>query len=66
MEYIKQIPTPPNEWLHNGANGNERYFTSYIIRPNNVPAWPECTNEEKLQWEAEHPIESIEETGITD
>lgn len=62
MEYIKQIPTPPNEWLHNGADGNERYFTRYIIRPNNVPAWAECTTAEKEQWELEYPIpEPIEE-----
>lgn len=55
MEYIKQTPKSPNEWLHNGADCNRRYFTRFIVRPNNVPAWAECTTAEKEQWELEHP-----------
>ena len=50
-----QRPTPPNEWLHNGAEDYTRIFTDYIIRPEAAEPWAECTTAEKEQWEAEHP-----------
>lgn len=55
MASIVQRPTPPNEWLHNGAPDYTRIFTDYIIRPESAPEWAECTNEEKEEWEREHP-----------
>ena len=55
MASIVQKPTPPNEWLHNGAPDYTRIFTDYIIRPESAHAWDECTTEEKEAWEAEHP-----------
>lgn len=54
MASIVQRPTPPNEWLHNGAKDHTRIFSDYIIRPDYTPAWKECTTEEKEQWKAEH------------
>lgn len=57
MAGIVQRPTPPNEWLHNGAPDYTRIFTDYIIRPESAPAWAECTNEEKEAWEEEHKPE---------
>ena len=61
MASIIQRPTPPNEWLHNGAEDYTRIFTDYIIRPESAPAWAECTTAEKEQWELEHPEPVIEE-----
>lgn len=55
MAAITQYPTPPNEWLHDGAPDYTRIFTDYIIRPESAPEWAECTNEEKEEWEREHP-----------
>lgn len=55
MANITQRPTPPNEWLHNKAQDHTRIFANYIIRPTTTPAWAECTNAEKEQWEREHP-----------
>lgn len=55
MASITQYPTPPNEWLHNGAEDYTRIFTDYIIRPDTAPAWAECTTAEKEQWEKDHP-----------
>ena len=61
-----QYPTTPNAFLYRDEIDGSRTFTDCVIRNENTPAWSECTNEEKLQWEAEHPIEPIEETDITD
>lgn len=55
MATITQHPTPPNEWLHNGAEDYTRIFTDYVIRNADSPAWAECTDEEKRRWEQEHP-----------
>lgn len=55
MAAITQYPTPPNEWLHDGAEDYTRIFTDYIIRDENAPAWSECTTAEKEQWEQDHP-----------
>lgn len=55
MAAIVQRPTPPNEWLHDGAPDYTRIFTDYIIRPESVPAWQECTTEEKEEFERTHP-----------
>ena len=55
MESIVQRPTPPNEWLHNGAPDYTRIFTDYIIRPDTAPAWVECTQLEREEFEKTHP-----------
>ena len=55
MARIIQRPTPPNEWLHDGAEDYHRIFADYILIDDSLPAWAECTNAEKEQWEAEHP-----------
>ena len=62
MTSIRQYPTPPNEWLHDGAQDHTRIFTDYVIRNVDSEPWNECTNEEKLAWEEAHkPEEPIEE-----
>lgn len=58
---ITQYPTPPNTWLHDSAPDYNRIFTDYIIRPETVEPWAECTDEEKAAWEKEHPIPEPEE-----
>lgn len=55
MARITQRPIPPNEWLHDEAPDYTRIFTDYILRDESIPLWAECTNEEKEQWEREHP-----------
>ena len=47
-----QRPTPPNEWLHDGAEDN-RQFVKVIHLPIGE-VWLECTNADKEQWEEEH------------
>lgn len=45
-------------WLYQDQEDGTRIFTDYIIAPETAQSWPECTNEEKEQWEREHaPIE---------
>jgi len=60
MAAITQYPTPPNEWLHNGADDYTRIFTDYVIRPDSTEPWQECTTAEKEQWETEHPQPEVE------
>ena len=55
METRTQYPTPPNEWLHDGAPDYTRIFTDYVILGKEAEPWFECTTAEKEQWEAEHP-----------
>ena len=55
MASITQRPIPPNTWLHDGVEDWTRAFTDYIIRPDTAPAWAECTNEKKEEWERDHP-----------
>lgn len=61
MARIKQVPTPPNEWLHNGAEDYTRIFADYILIDDSLPAWAECTTEEKEQWETDHPKPDTED-----
>lgn len=61
MAAIKQIPTPPNEWLHNGAPDFTRSFHPFVIRPEDSQPWAQCTNAEKEQWEQEHPAPEPDE-----
>lgn len=50
-----QRPTPPNEWLYEDRGADNRYFTTIVYLGKNAEPWAECTNEEKEQWEREHP-----------
>ena len=61
MAAITQYPTPPNEWLHNGAPDYTRIFTDYIIKPESTPAWAECTNYEREEFERTHPAPELPE-----
>ena len=49
-----QRPTAGFDWLYKD-DGNNRIFAKEVILPDGVPMWAECTNEEKEQWDAEHP-----------
>lgn len=49
-----QRVTQPDNWLHDGAPDYTRQFVKVIHLPIGE-AWTECTNEEKEQWEREHP-----------
>lgn len=61
MASVRQYPTPPNEWLHDGAKDHTRLFRDFIIRNADAEPWKECTNAEKEQWELEHPAPIVEE-----
>lgn len=55
----EQIPTPPNEWIYKQESEEERLFwTKFTHWNENEPDLPECTNEEKEEWERQHqPVE---------
>ena len=50
----EQRPTPPNDWLYKDDE-NTRQFRTAIYLPDGADEWPQCTDAEKEQWEAEHP-----------
>lgn len=56
----KQTTTPPNEWLYKDEE-EKRLFRKEVILPDTAPFWVECTNEEKEEWEREHPQPEPEE-----
>lgn len=51
-----QTPKVEGNWLYKAVNDN-RWFTKEAMLPNNTPDLPECTDEEKEQWEEEHKPE---------
>lgn len=51
----EQRPTSPNEWLYKDIDENDRLFVKVVTLPDGVALWAECTNEEKKEWEREHP-----------
>ena len=53
MKSIIQTPSIPSNWLHNNSE-KDRIFSKSICRPENTPAWPECTDAEKQAWEESH------------
>lgn len=58
---IQQIASEGKS-LYKELSGGTRIFASSVSRPDNSAAWLECTLDEKVQWEAEHPVEeSIED-----
>lgn len=52
----KQVPSAPDNWLHDGAQDWQRIFSKLVYLGKDAAEWAECTNEEKEQWEREHPI----------
>lgn len=55
-----QTPTPPNAWCYQDQGENYRYFTKRVLLGHDAEPWPECTNEEKEQWEHDHSPELLE------
>jgi len=53
--FRKQVVSVPDNWLHNNAEDWTRDFVKFAYLPVNAPDLPECTNDEKEQWEQEHP-----------
>jgi hypothetical protein len=54
-----QTPTPPNEWCYQDQGENFRYFTKKVILGANAEPWAECTEADRLayeaEWAAQHP-----------
>lgn len=50
-----QRPSVEGNWLYQDRGENDRYFTTIVYLGKHEPAWAECTNEEKEEWEREHP-----------
>ena len=67
-KFHKQYVSNPNNWLYYDSPlmiwwGNDgfvtlmwRDFFKQAIVPAGTPDFPECTDEEKIQWELDHPI----------
>jgi hypothetical protein len=48
-----QTPTPPNEWCYQDQGEDFRYFTKKVILGANAEPWAECTESDRLAYEAE-------------
>ena len=65
---IDLYPEAPNEWLwrNHDLNVKREFFPSVSIRYEDMPEWHECTEEDRLAYEAEwaekHPEEFIKES----
>lgn len=57
----KQTPSDPNNWLYRDMSEDDRIFSKLVYLGINDTEWPECTNEEKEQWEHDHPIPEPED-----
>lgn len=57
-----QKPKKESDWLYSEIN-KDRWFTKEACLPNGAPELPECTNEEKEQWEHEHKQPEPEENN---
>ena len=60
----KQTPEIEGDWLYKDEN-DIRMFSQEVYLPDGAALWSECTNEEKEQWEAEHPINEPPENQTT-
>ena len=58
-----QRPTPPNDWLYQDRDNDERYFTTFIFLGKHESEWLQCTDEEKRKWEEDHPEPEPEPEG---
>lgn len=54
-EIRKQEPSRPENWLHDNAQDYTRIFSKLVYLGIDAEPWAECTNEEKEEWESEHP-----------
>lgn len=50
-----QTPSVPENWLHDGGPDWQRIFRKLVYLGKDAEPWAECTNEEKEEWEREHP-----------
>ena len=57
----EQKPKNPDNWLFRDSSEDNRLFKKKVYLGKNDTEWDECTNEDKLQWEAEHPVPEPEE-----
>lgn len=66
MDIRKQTVSTPNNWLYRDYYNNDgtlqtRGFCKYAYLGVNDSELPECTNQDKLDWEAAHPEPEPEE-----
>ena len=61
-----QTPTPPNEWLYQDQGENFRYFTKKVLLGAEAEPWAECTEADRLAYEAEWAEQHPEESGTLD
>ena len=50
------------KWLYKDQGEDNRYFTKVVYLGKEEEPWPECTDEEKHEWEDEHRPEPEPET----
>ena len=66
---INWYPDAPNEWLwrNHDMNVKREFFPSVSIRFEDMPEWHECTEADRIayeaEWAAKHPVEFIEESA---
>ena len=49
-------PEEPNEWIYTEPEPDHREFVpSITTRPDDQPNWHECTNQQRRDWEEQHP-----------
>ena len=53
----KQTPTKEGNWLYKDIDANNRCFTKQVYRAAGTAPWPECTDDEKTEWERAHQPE---------
>lgn len=64
---IDLYPEAPNEWLwrDHAEDVKREFFPSVSIRYEDMPEWHECTEADRIayeaEWSAKHPDEFIEE-----
>lgn len=54
MAIRRQTPNNLNNWLYRDL-GEDRAFSKVVYLGKNDTDWDECTDDEKLAWEAAHP-----------
>ena len=65
---INWYPDAPNTllWRNHDMNVKREFFPSVSIRFEDMPEWHECTEEDRLtyeaEWSAQHPDEFVEES----
>ena len=49
-------PEEPNEWIYTEPEPDHREFVpSITTRPDDQPNWHECTDQQRRDWEEQHP-----------